>query len=109
MQISKFSLHFRVDQLLNIALLFVVLVYNVKTFTETIQLILHHFYQNRSKLKHFPTYQQALDLLSLVRKFLCLAFQDGLCLPFNMALIANKSFPGMQDFLEAMKKGIWQI
>ena len=76
-----------------------------EAFTETIQLDIASLLPKQKQTEAFSYLPASLRSPELGQEVFVSGFSDDLCLPFNMAHIANKSFPGMQDFLEAMKKG----
>ena len=76
-----------------------------EAFTEIIQLDIATLAPKQKQEAEFPYLPAKITSPNLGQQVFISGFSDDLSLPFNIDLIAKKDFPGMQDFLSAMKKG----
>ncbi|QFT20683.1 hypothetical protein FIV02_03730 [Pseudomonas sp. THAF187a] len=74
-------------------------------FTETIQLDIAALAPKEKQDEEFPYLPARIISPNLGQQVFISGFSDDLSLPFNIDRIAEKDFPGIQDFLSAMKKG----
>ncbi len=78
---------------------------NVDAFSETIQLDIAALAPKEKQSGVFNYLPTSLTPPQLGEKVFLSGFSDDLSLPFNLNRIANKDFPGMQEFLSAMQSG----
>jgi len=76
-----------------------------EAFTEIIQLDIAALAPKEKQEEVFPYLPAKTTSPNLGQQVFISGFSDELSLPFNIDLIAKKYFPGMQDFLSAMKNG----
>jgi hypothetical protein len=76
-----------------------------EAFTEIIQLDIAALAPQQKQEVVFPYLPAKITSPHLGQQVFISGFSDDLSLPFNIDRIAKKDFPGMHNFLSAMKKG----